>query len=88
MQNKYKVFEEQLWKIEDIKQQYALLKDYMLSLSFNELMEWHKQSSERLHSIHKKLMVEGLSDEQKKDYLPIFSKFDDLQAQLQMPSVC
>ena len=69
-------FVEKLFSIESEKERYRLLKEYMLSLNFEELMAWTKYDFEQIHA-HLK---QGITREERDRLLAQLTKFDELQA--------
>ena len=69
-------FVEKLFNIESEEERYRVLKDYMLSLSFEELMAWNKSNFEEIHA-HLK---QGITPEERDRLLAQLTKFDEFQA--------
>ena len=66
----------QLAKTIDEKQ--ILLKNYMLSLSFEELLDWNNYLSDNIDVLIHKNIEQGLTEEDKEFYRQQFARFDNL----------
>ena len=58
------------------EERYRLLKDYMLSLNFEELMSWTKSNFEQLNAS----LDKGITEEEREKIIAQLKKFDDFQA--------
>ena len=67
-------------KTTDEKQ--GLLKNYMLSLSFEELLDWNTFLSDNIDVLLHKNIEQGLTDEDKEFYRQQFARFDNLIEQI------
>ena len=67
-------------KTTDEKQ--GLLKNYMLSLSFEELLDWNTFLSDNIDVLLHKNIEQGLTDEDKEFYRHQFARFDNLIEQI------
>ena len=70
----------QLAKTIDEKQ--ILLKNYMLSLSFEELLDWNNYLSDNIDVLIHKNIEQGLTEEDKEFYRQQFARFDNLMEQI------
>ena len=70
----------QLAKTIDEKQ--ILLKNYMLSLSFEELLDWNNYLSDNIDALIHKNIEQGLTEEDKEFYRQQFARFDNLIEQI------
>ena len=61
-------------------EQYSVLKDFMLSCSFTELLAWNDYLESK--SNLKAIVARGLTDEDRSFFKEQFDKFDDLAAQI------
>ena len=61
---------------------HLLLKDFMLSLSFEELLDWNNFLSDNLDVLIQKNIKEGLTQEDKDFYRQQFARFDTLSEQM------
>lgn len=60
---------------------HLLLKDYMLSMSFEELMDWNNFLSDNIDVLIHKNIQTGLTEDDKDFYRQQFARFDNLMAQ-------
>lgn len=65
-----------LFAIESKEERYQLLKDYMLTLNFEELMAWTKSNFAQLNAS----LDKGVTKEEREKLLAQLTKFDDFQA--------
>ena len=75
----HKAFVERLWQLKTKAQQHAALKDYMLSLSFDELIEWNAQNFDESQKSIDALLKKGVTDDDRTWFGEQFAKFDDLE---------
>jgi hypothetical protein len=66
--------------------QYALLKDFTLSLSLDELLAWNDFIGEKLSKGIKESIEKGLTEEDHVWFKQQFAKFDTLEATLKNPT--
>jgi hypothetical protein len=59
-------------------------KDFMLSLSFEELKDWTNYLSDSIDAQIQKNLEKGLTEEDKEMYLRQFARFDTIVEQLQL----
>ena len=64
--------------VKTIDEKQSLLKDYMLSLSFEELLEWNNYLSDNIDALIHKNIEQGLTEEDKEFYRQQFARFDNL----------
>ena len=64
-----------------------LLKNFMLSLSFEELLDWNNFLSDNIDVLIQKNIKEGLTKEDKEFYRQQFARFDSLSEQIQQKAV-
>ena len=57
---------------------HQLLKDFMLSMSFEELMDWNNFLSDNIDVLINKNIEAGLTKEDKEFYRQQFARFDNL----------
>ena len=69
--------------LETEEEKHNLLKDFMLSLSFDELMAWTQYLSDNIDAQIEKNIKEGLTEEDKEFYRQQFAKFDIVVEQIQ-----
>jgi hypothetical protein len=79
---------DELWQIysdtSSEEEQYALMKEFMLSSSLEDLLAWNRflaEKGDKMWTEHRKA---GLSDSDKEWYKAQFAQFDDLISQIQM----
>ena len=60
---------------------HLLLKNYMLSMSFEELMDWNNFLSDNIDVLIHKNIETGVTEEDKAFYRQQFARFDNLMAQ-------
>lgn len=60
----------------------SLLKNYMLSLSFEELLDWNNYLSDNIDILIHKNIEQGLTEEDKEFYRQQFARFDNLLEQI------
>ena len=65
-----------------IEEKQVLLKDYMLSLSFEELLDWNNYLSDNIEVLIHKNIEQGLTEEDKEFYRQQFARFDNLVEQI------
>ena len=65
-----------LFATESKEERYQLLKDYMLSLNFEELMAWTKSNFAQLNAS----LDKGLTKGEREKLLTQLTKFDDFKA--------
>lgn len=58
-----------------------LLKNYMLSMSFEELMDWNNFLSDNIDVLIHKNIETGLTEDDKEFYRQQFARFDNLMEQ-------
>ncbi len=79
IKSKYQEFEEKLSQNTTEVARYAATKDFMLSLSFEELIEWHHESKADWRTVNEKIAASGgLKPEDKAAFLKEFEAFDVL----------
>ncbi len=61
-----------------------LLKDYMLSMSFAELMDWNNFLSDNIDVLIHKNIKSGVTEEDKAFYRQQFARFDNIMEQSQL----
>lgn len=61
-----------------------LLKNYMLSMSFAELMDWNNFLSDNIDVLIKKNIEAGVTEDDKEFYRQQFARFDNLMEQSQL----
>ena len=71
----HNLFIEKIFNIEDQEERYRLLKEYMLSLNFEELMAWTKSDFAQLNAN----LDKGITQEEREKLIAQLSKFDELQ---------
>ncbi|NJN34467.1 MAG: hypothetical protein HC817_09665 [Saprospiraceae bacterium] len=77
--SKYQEFEEKLSQNTTEVARYAATKDFMLSLSFDELIEWHQESKADWRAVNEKIRAKGgLKPEDRTAFLKEFEAFDVL----------
>jgi hypothetical protein len=64
-----------------------LLKNFMLSLSFEELLDWNNFLSDNIDVLIQKNIKEGLTKEDKEFYRQQFARFDNLSEQIQQKAM-
>ena len=60
---------------------HQLLKNYMLSMSFEELMDWNNFLSDNIDVLIHKNIETGVTEEDKEFYRQQFARFDNLMQQ-------
>jgi hypothetical protein len=63
---------------ETAEEKQGLLKDFMLSMSFEELMDWNNFLSDNIDVLIHKNIEAGLTQEDKEFYRQQFARFDNL----------
>jgi hypothetical protein len=63
---------------ETAEQKQLLLKDFMLSMSFEELMDWNNFLSDNIDVLTRKNIEAGLTEADKEFYRQQFARFDNL----------
>jgi hypothetical protein len=66
---------------------HILLKDFMLSMSFEELLDWNNFLSDNIDVLIQKNINEGLTQEDKEFYRQQFARFDNLSEQMRQKAV-
>lgn len=66
------------------EEKHLLLKNYMLSMSFEELMDWNNFLSDNIDVLIAKNIKDGLTNEDKEFYRQQFARFDNLMEQSQL----
>jgi hypothetical protein len=64
-----------------------LLKDFMLSMSFEELLDWNNFLSDNLDVLIQKNINEGLTQDDKDFYRQQFARFDTLSEEMRQKAV-
>jgi hypothetical protein len=59
-------------------EKHLLLKNYMLSLSFEELLDWNNYLSDNIDALIQKNIAQGLTEADKAFYHQQFARFDNL----------
>ncbi|MBL7818140.1 MAG: hypothetical protein JNL70_24230 [Saprospiraceae bacterium] len=72
----HNLFLEELFNIESEEERYRRLKEYMLTLNFDELMDWTKNHFAQLNAS----LDKGITAEEREKLLTQFSRFDELQS--------
>ena len=83
---KYKSFYTKYSKVKTEVEQYALLKDFTLSLSLDELLAWNKFISIKWQKKLDKSIKKGLTEDDKIWFNQQFEKFDTLVQSLNLNS--
>ena len=65
------------------EEKHLLLKNHMLSMSFEELMDWNIFLSDNIDVLIHKNIKDGLTNEDKEFYRQQFARFDGLMEQSQ-----
>ena len=65
-------------RAETADNKHQLLKDFMLSMSFEELMDWNNFLSDNIDVLINKNIEAGLTKEDKEFYRQQFARFDNL----------
>ncbi len=81
---KYSSFYKKLWLTTAEAEQHNMLKDFMLSLSFEELIEWNNYLFEGVERQIQKNIKQGLTEEDKEFYRKQFARFDDLAEEIKL----
>ena len=68
-------------RAETADNKHQLLKDFMLSMSFEELMDWNNFLSDNIDVLIHKNIETGVTEEDKAFYRQQFARFDNLMAQ-------
>jgi S-adenosylmethionine:diacylglycerol 3-amino-3-carboxypropyl transferase len=58
----------------------AMMREFMMGSSFEELIAWNDYLAEMSQKSLKKIVAEGLTDEDRTFFKEQFAKFDDLEA--------
>lgn len=66
------------------EEKHLLLKNHMLSMSFEELMDWNNFLSDNIDVLIAKNIKDGLTSADKEFYRQQFARFDNLMAQSQL----
>jgi hypothetical protein len=68
-------------------EQYAIMQEFMLSASLEELLEWNRFLAEKGDKSWAEHRKNGLSDADKEWYASQFTQFDDLENQIKLRKV-
>lgn len=75
---------ELLWakyqETESAEKRLAMMREFMMSSSFEELIAWNDYLAEMSEKSLKKIVADGLTDEDRAFFKEQFAKFDDLEA--------
>ena len=83
---KFEAFYKKYCEMETEAMQYALLKDFTLSLSLDELLTWNDFIGKKLSKGIKESIEKGLTEEDHVWFKQQFAKFDTLEATLKPTS--
>jgi hypothetical protein len=86
MEQKFEAFYNKHAKAETEAVQYALLKDFTLSLSLDELLAWNEFVDSKWQKSINEVLKKGLTEEDKVWFKNQFAKFDILEATLKNPT--
>lgn len=86
MVQKFETFYNTYIKAETEVAQYALLKDFTLSLSLDELLAWNSFVDSKWQKSINETLKKGLNEEDKVWFKHQFAKFDTLEASLKPTS--
>jgi hypothetical protein len=75
----HKAFYEKLWKLETEEERMLALKDYLLSLPLEGMLEFNNWNAKGLSDGIDKQIKKGLTEEDKTWFKQQFSQFDDLE---------
>jgi hypothetical protein len=80
MIQKFEAFHKKYSEAKTETMQYALLKDFTLSLPLDELLAWNDFVGEKLNKATKEAIKKGLTEEDHVWFKQQFAKFDALEA--------
>jgi hypothetical protein len=86
-QTNFDNFVKKYHSVETSEGKHILLKNFMLSMSFEELLDWNNFLSDNIDVLIQKNINEGLTQEDKEFYRQQFARFDKLSEQMSQKAV-